>query len=101
MLEPDSVWGLVGLFGGLGLGFLGFLYGRARAAKNRGLDERYYEVVKRAKSSSWWITFVAVVIIFVAVLLRLLTSPAEVIGLVYLVLIASYSISLVYYQLKI
>ncbi|TLS37955.1 hypothetical protein [Pseudalkalibacillus caeni] len=99
-LGLDNVLGMVGLFGGLLLGALGYFLGRHFAAQKRGLDERYMEIEKRSRNTSWWWTLAGIYIVFFLVLVEGITSPAPAIGIVLLIHMASYSFSVFYYNVK-
>ncbi|MFD2172094.1 hypothetical protein [Tumebacillus lipolyticus] len=96
----SQVIGMLGLLLGLAGGAFGLFYGRYKARKERGLDERYDEISKRALAVGWKCSFAAMIVLFALVILGVLESAAAAIGIAYLVHLASASFAFVYYQLK-
>ena len=87
---------MLGIFGGL----LGLWLGRRAAAKQRGLDERYEMIRLKARSSSWLFTLLTVYLLFFLLLFGANLSPAPVLGVLLLIHMGSWALSIFYYQAK-
>lgn len=59
-----EVSALVGLLGGMIIGLAGWYFGRKAAKKERGIDEVHNYIWQRARSYSWYITLVAIYVLF-------------------------------------
>jgi len=91
MAVPMNLGGMIGLFGGLLLGLLGWGFGRYMQRKNRGLDERAETITARAKAFSWNLLIPAIMLSWVLVTLF------EGIGLSFFVMMALFVISQIAY----
>ncbi|MCQ4087134.1 hypothetical protein [Saccharibacillus sp. JS10] len=91
MAVPMNLGGLIGLFGGLILGLLGWAFGRHMQRKNRGVDERADIITTRAKSFGWNILIPAILLAWILILLF------EGIGLSFFVMMALFVISQIAY----
>lgn len=60
----DEIGGMIGLYGGLICGLIGWWFGRKLAKKNRGLDEFYQHIWKTARSYSWYLTIFVLYLLF-------------------------------------
>lgn len=87
-----SVIGLIGLYGGMICGILGWWFGRKKAKKNRGLDELYEHIWQKARSYSWYVTLVAIYILFSLILFGFDMNVAMVLGVIMLVHLSSWAI---------
>jgi len=87
---------LLGIVGGL----FGWLYGRKKAAQNRGLDERNAEITKSALANGWKVTLVAIYIFWFLLIFDVQFSVAEVLGILLLVHMIGWAGFRVYYQYK-
>lgn len=88
-----SIGGMIGLYGGMICGLLGWWFGRRAAKKNRGLDELYYHIWQKARSISWYVTLVAIYIFFSLIVFGIDLSPAMVLGLLLLTHLGSWGIT--------
>lgn len=88
-----QIGGLIGLFGGLIFGLLGWYIGRKRVKNERGLDEVHDHIWLRARSYSWYATIIAIYIFFTLYILGVDMSMAMVLALLILVQLGSWGIS--------
>ncbi|MFS0816335.1 hypothetical protein ABC382_05070 [Lysinibacillus sp. 1P01SD] len=87
-----NIWGMIGLYGGVIGGLLGWWFGRKKARKNRGLDELYYHIWQKARSYSWYVTLGALYVFFTLIIFGIKLSTAMVLGILLLTHIASWGI---------
>lgn len=87
-----SIGGMIGLYGGMFCGLLGWWFGRKKARENRGLDELYYHIWQRARSYSWYATLGAIYVFFSLVMFGVELSVAMVLGLILITHIGSWAI---------
>jgi hypothetical protein len=76
-----SIGGIIGLYGGLICGTLGWWFGRQKARKNRGLDELYEHIWQKARSFSWYITLATIYVLFSLVGFGIELNSAMVLGI--------------------
>ncbi|KOP79293.1 hypothetical protein AMS59_09730 [Lysinibacillus sp. FJAT-14745] len=88
-----SIGGIIGLYGGMICGILGWWFGRKKARENRGLDELYYHIWKNAKSYSWYVTLGAIYVLFSLIMFGIELSNAMVLGILLLTHLGSWGIS--------
>ncbi len=79
-----SFGGIIGLYGGMICGILGWWFGRKKARKNRGLDELYYHIWQKARSYSWYVTLGAIYVFFSLIVFGIQLSSAMVLGILLL-----------------
>jgi len=87
---------LLGIVGGL----FGWLYGRKKAAQNRGLDERNEAITKSALANGWKVTLIAIYIFWFLLVFDVQLSVAEVLGILLLVHMIGWAGFRLYYQFK-
>ena len=87
-----SIGGMIGLYGGMLCGLLGWWFGRKKARENRGLDELYYHIWQRARSYSWYATLGAIYIFFSLIMFGVELSAAMVLALILLIHLGSWAI---------
>lgn len=87
-----NIWGMIGLYGGVIGGLLGWWFGRQKARKNRGLDELYYHIWQKARSHSWYVTLGALYVFFTLLNFGIELSTAMVLGILLLTHVASWGI---------
>jgi len=87
-----NIWGMIGLYGGVIGGLLGWWFGRQKARKNRGLDELYYHIWQKARSYSWYVTLGALYVFFTLLSFGIELSTAMVLGILLLTHVASWGI---------
>lgn len=87
-----SIGGMIGLYGGILCGLLGWWFGRKKAKENRGLDELYYHIWQKARSYSWYVTLIAIYIFFSLIMFGVELSTAMVLGLILLTHLGSWAI---------
>ncbi|AUS89026.1 hypothetical protein LBYS11_09185 [Lysinibacillus sp. YS11] len=87
-----NIWGMIGLYGGVIGGLLGWWFGRQKARKNRGLDELYYHIWQKARSYSWYVTLGALYVFFTLLSFGIELSTAMVLGILLLTQVASWGI---------
>lgn len=87
-----SIGGIIGLYGGMICGILGWWFGRKKARKNRGIDELYYHIWKNTKSYSWYVTLGAIYVLFSLVVFGVELSTAMVLGILLLAHLGSWAI---------
>ncbi|MFD2130142.1 hypothetical protein ACFSKI_02570 [Pseudogracilibacillus auburnensis] len=85
-----QIGGLLGLYGGLFCGVLGWYFGRKKAAKQRGLDEVHEHIWQKAKSFSWYITIITIYFLFTLYVLGVTLHVPAVLGILMLVQMASW-----------
>lgn len=84
---------LLGLYGGLLCGVLGWYFGRRKGEKNRENDEVRDHVFKTARSISWFATIGTIYIMFTLLGVGIELSIAPTLGILMLVQMASWGIS--------
>ncbi|MEQ6048313.1 hypothetical protein U2I53_04700 [Lysinibacillus capsici] len=87
-----NIWGMIGLYGGVIGGLLGWWFGRQKARKNRGLDELYDHIWQKARSYSWYVTLGALYVFFTLLNFGIELSTAMVLGILLLTHVASWGI---------
>ncbi|WP_274308493.1 hypothetical protein [Solibacillus daqui] len=87
-----NIGGMIGLYGGMVCGILGWWFGRQKAKKNRGLDELYYHIWQKARSYAWYATLGAIYIFFSLIMFGVELSTAMVLGIILLTHIGSWGI---------
>ncbi len=87
-----NIWGMIGLYGGVIGGLLGWWFGRQKARKNRGLDELYSHIWQKARSYSWYVTLGALYVFFTLLSFGIELSTAMVLGILLLTHVASWGI---------
>lgn len=87
-----SIGGIIGLYGGMICGILGWWFGRKKARENRGLDELYYHIWQNAKSYSWYVTLGAIYVLFSLIMFGIELSNAMVLGILLLTHLGSWGI---------
>ena len=87
-----NIWDMIGLYGGVIGGLLGWWFGRQKARKNRGLDELYYHIWQKARSYSWYVTLGALYVFFTLLSFGIELSTAMVLGILLLTHVASWGI---------
>ncbi len=87
-----SIGGIIGLYGGMTCGILGWWLGRSKAKKNRGLDELHGYIWQKAKSYSWYVTLAAIYIFFTLIVFGIELNAAMVLGSILLVHLGSWGI---------
>lgn len=83
--------GMLGLYGGMICGVLGWWFGRKKARKQRGLDELYDHIWQKARSYAWYVTLASIYIFFSLVLFGVHLSVAMVLGILLLVHLGSWA----------
>lgn len=97
-MTPDKIGALIGVFGGLLGGGLGWYLGRRAAAKQRGLDERYHLIQRAAKAAAWQVTLAAMIVMYVVIILGSPVRPIVVLSVLYLIHLASWTVGIFYYN---
>lgn len=87
-----SIWGIIGLYGGMFCGILGWWFGRRKARENRGLDELHNHIWQKARSYSWYVTLGTIYIVFSLIMLGIELSSAMVLGILLLAHLGSWGI---------
>ncbi len=87
-----NIGGMIGLYGGVICGLLGWWFGRKKARKNRGLDELYYHIWQKARSYSWYGTLGALYVLFTLINFGIELSTAMVLGILFLTHVSSWGI---------
>lgn len=87
-----SIGGIIGLYGGMICGILGWWFGRKKARENRGLDELYYYIWQKARSYSWYVTLGVIYVFFSLIMFGIELSPAMVLGILLLTHLGSWGI---------
>ncbi|MBM7649938.1 hypothetical protein JOC78_002922 [Bacillus ectoiniformans] len=87
-----SIGGMIGLYGGMICGILGWWFGRKKARENRGLDELYDHIWQKAKAYSWYVTLGAIYVFFSLVVFGIELNIAMVLGILLLAHLGSWAI---------
>lgn len=87
-----SLGGILGLYGGMICGILGWWFGRKKARENRGLDELYYHIWQKARSYSWYVTLGVIYVFFSLIIFGVELSAAMILGTLLLAHLSSWSI---------
>lgn len=87
-----SIGGIIGLYGGMICGILGWWFGRKKARENRGLDELYYHIWQKARSYSWYVTLGAIYVFFSLIVFGIELSSAMILGILLLAHLGSWGI---------
>ena len=95
-----NLMALSGILLGITGGLFGLVYGRKKTAQNRGLDERYEEITKKALANGWKVTLVAIYVFWFLLVFGVQISVAQVLGLLLLVHMIGWAGFRFYYQFK-
>lgn len=87
-----SLIGMIGLYGGMLCGILGWWFGRKKAREQRGLDELHDHIWQKARSYAWYVTLASIYIFFSFVMFGFDLSVAMVLGILLLVHLGSWAI---------
>lgn len=87
-----QIGGIIGLYGGMICGLLGWYIGRVKAKKQRALDETHNHIWQKARSYSWYVTIVGIYILFSLYLFGLTFSVAAALGILILIQLGSWGI---------
>lgn len=88
-----EIGGLIGLYGGLLMGGIGWWFGRKKAMKNRGIDELYRHIWEKARSYSWYFTIAAIYVLFSIYALGIPLKTPMVLGVLLLLHLGSWAIT--------
>lgn len=100
MMDGNQLLGILGLvLGALG-GLFGLWWGRKKAAKNRGLDERYESITTKSFASAWKISLAAMYILFALVIFGFQLAAAQLLGILLLIHMIGWAGSTFYYSFK-
>lgn len=88
-----QIGGLIGLYGGLLCGLIGWYVGRKKASKERGLDETHKFIWSKARSYSWFATIAAIYLFFSLYLFGVEMSLAMVLGLLIFIQLGVWALS--------
>lgn len=100
MMDGNQLLGFLGLvLGALG-GLFGLWWGRKKAAKNRGLDERYESITTKSFASAWKISLAAMFILFTLVIFGFQLAAAQLLGILLLIHMIGWAGSTFYYSFK-
>src|SRR5690625_709861 len=81
----DQIAGFIGLYGGALMGLIGLFYGRAKAKKQRALDETHDHIWQQSRSLSWYATLISIYILFSLHLFGFPLTIASVLGILLIV----------------
>lgn len=87
------IGGLIGLYGGLICGLIGWYVGRKKASQERGLDETHDYIWSKARSYSWFKTIAAIYFFFSLYLFGVDMSLAMVLGLLIFIQLGVWALS--------
>ena len=93
-------WAFIGITLGIIGGLAGLWGGKRVAAKQRGLDERFDHIRTKARATSWFYTLFGIYIFFFLLLCGVKLSVAPILGILLLLHLGSWAISVFYYQAK-
>lgn len=96
-----QIGGFIGLFGGLLFGLAGWYFGRKKAADQRALDETHSYVWQKAKSFSWYVTIVAIYLIFILYLMGVTMSIPMILSMLMLTQLSSWAFGGLYISARI
>lgn len=97
----DTISGLSGFVVGFGTILLVFLYQRKKGKKERRFDERYETVHAKARSISWGVTLIAIVLMWIGVIIYEGPKLAFFLfTILYLITISSYGIAAAIFNKK-
>ncbi len=99
-MSLEQIIGFLGILLGASGGLFGLWWGRKKAARNRGLDERYDTITTKSFALSWKITLVSIYILFILLCFGIKLSTAPVLGILLLVHMAGWTFSTIYFNLK-
>lgn len=88
-----NIGALIGLYGGVVAGLMGWWYGRKKAREQRGLDELHDHVWTKAKAYSWYCTLVALYVLFSLVIFGVKISGAVILGILLMVHLTSWAMA--------
>lgn len=91
MMGVVSVGGLIGLYGGMVCGILGWWFGRKQARKKRALDEVYEHIWQKARSYSWYVTLASIYILFSLYLFGVHIHGPMALGIIMIIHLASWA----------
>ncbi len=87
-----QIGGIIGLYGGMICGLLGWYIGRVKAKKQRALDETHHHIWQKARSYSWYVTLVSIYLFFTLHVFGVTLSVAAVLGILLLIHLGSWGI---------
>ncbi|MFJ7745206.1 hypothetical protein [Peribacillus sp. NPDC097295] len=93
-------WAFLGIILGITGGLAGLWGGRRAAAKQRGLDERFTLIRTKARATSWFYTLFGLYVFFFLLLFGVKLSVAPILGILLLLHLGSWAISVFYYEAK-
>ncbi|MUV38725.1 hypothetical protein JNUCC1_02596 [Lentibacillus sp. JNUCC-1] len=88
-----SIGGLIGVYGGMICGLIGWGYARIKLKKERGLDEVHVHIRTKAKSFAWYVTLVLIYFFLTLTMIGIEMSMAMVLSLLLLGHVGSWGIT--------
>ncbi|MFD1927050.1 hypothetical protein ACFSFY_03115 [Sporosarcina siberiensis] len=99
-MEFNQFWGIFGLLLGASGGLFGLWWGRKKAAKNRGLDERHASITIKSFASAWKITLVSMYILFALLIFDVEMAAGQLLGILLLIHLTGWAVSVFYFNFK-
>lgn len=90
----------MGIYGGLTIGLLGWLFGRQAAKKRRGLDEVHDYVWRKARSTSWYFTIAGIYVLLTLELMNVKLSLIAAFAILLFIQMSSWSVAGMYYTVR-
>jgi hypothetical protein len=90
----------VGIYGGLTIGLLGWLFGRQAAKKRRGLDEVHDYVWRKARSTSWYFTIAGIYVLLTLELMNVKLSLIAALAILLFIQLSSWGVAGMYYSVR-
>ncbi|GAA0375476.1 hypothetical protein [Bacillus horti] len=99
-MNIEQISGFLGILVGASFGGLGVWWGLKKAAKNRGIDERFKVIFAKSHSTSWFITLGSIYCLFILYLLGVEFSVPFVLGILIFIQLGGYTLSYYFYHKK-
>ena len=99
-MEWNQILGFAGLLVGASSGLFGLWWGRKKATENRGLDERYANIMTKSFSSAWKITLISMYVLFVLLLLGVQLAALPLLSILLIIHLFGWTCSTFYYNFK-
>ena len=99
-MDINQIWAILGLVLGASAGLFAYWWGRKKAAENRGLDERYENIMTNSFASAWKISLAAMYILFAITIFGVELAAVHLLGMLLIIHMIGWAGSTFYYSFK-